>query len=228
MIKSGHVAASRVMKIIKTHIVKETAEDVINDNSRFIPAILKKYVPEESYEQHNSDLFEIMLQILESKKFDASESTKQLITRLMIDSAEIDEHSKHIFRMYNENAVMNFKGEKIEGVTLTTPQKHDMVKVIYSSKVLTMDEKKESMEKLAKIDQSDKLGLTQQFCISAVPDIESKRAVWTRLFEGNNENKLSLYQTEELCLGFRQYSQRDMVVEFREDFFKRIDHVIKT
>lgn len=50
MIKSGHIAASRVIKIIKTHIVKESAEDVINDNSRFIPAILKKYVPEETYE----------------------------------------------------------------------------------------------------------------------------------------------------------------------------------
>jgi len=72
------------------------------------------------------------------------------------------------------------------------------------------------------------LGLTQQFCISAVPDIENKRAVWARLFDFSNENKLSLYQTDELCLGFRQYSQRDMVVEFREDFFKRIDNVIKT
>lgn len=228
MIKSGHVAASRVIKIIKTHIVKETAEDVINDNSRFIPAILKKYVPEETYEQHNADLFIIMLQILESKKFDASESTKQLITRLMIDSAENDDHSKHIFRMFNENAVLNLNGDKIEGVTLTTPQKHDMVKVIYSSKALTMDEKKQSMDMLAKIDQSDKLGLTQQFCISAVPEIENKRAVWARLFDSGNENKLSLYQTEELCLGFRQYSQRDMVVEFREDFFNKIDNVIKT
>lgn len=91
-----------------------------------------------------------------------------------------------------------------------------------------MDEKKQAMDTLAKIDQSDMLGLTQQFCISAVPDIENKRAVWARLFDFSNENKLSLYQTDELCLGFRQYSQRDMVVEFREDFFKRIDNVIKT
>lgn len=146
----------------------------------------------------------------------------------MIDSCEIDEHSKLILRMFNENAVLNLNGEKIEGVTLTTPQKHDMVKTIYSSKVLTADEKKQSMDMLAKIDQSDKLGLTQQFCISAVPEIENKRAVWARLFDSNNESKLSLYQTEELCLGFRQYSQRDMVVEFREDFFNKIDNVIKT
>jgi len=62
-----------------------------------------------------------MLQILESKKFDGSESTKQLITRLMIDSCENDEHSKHIFRMFNENAVLTLKNEKIEGVTLNTP-----------------------------------------------------------------------------------------------------------
>lgn len=141
MIKSGQIAASRVMKIMKKHIVKETAEDVINDNSKFIPAILKKYVPEESYEQHNADLFEIMLQILESKKFDSSESTKQLITNNLIQFAESDIHSNHICKMFTENKIMSLKGEVIEGVTLTIPQKHEMVKVIYSSPSLNMDQK---------------------------------------------------------------------------------------
>jgi len=121
MIKSGQVAASRVMKIMKTHIVKETAEDVINDNSRFIPAILKKYIPEESYEQQNSDLFEIMLKILSSKKFDSSESTKQLITNNMIMFAESSTHSLHIYNMFTSNKILSLEGEEISGVTLTTP-----------------------------------------------------------------------------------------------------------
>lgn len=60
MIKSGHVAGSRVLKIIKNNIVHETAEDVISDNLMYIPAIMVKYLPEESYDKENADLFEVM------------------------------------------------------------------------------------------------------------------------------------------------------------------------
>lgn len=124
MIKSGTVPASRVIKVIRNNILHETAEDVISDNLMYIPVILARYLPEESYDRENSDLFEVMIQMLESKKFSNSESTTQMIFSKLIGFAKSDAHAKHIFDMYMNDKVTNLKGEVIEGVTQTTAQKH--------------------------------------------------------------------------------------------------------
>lgn len=117
MIKSGHVAGSRVIKTIKNNILHETAEDVISDNFMYIPAILSKYLPEESYETENAHLFEIMIHILESQKFANSESTTQMIFSKLIGFAMNEAHAKHVFDMFMEEKVTNLKGEVIEGVS---------------------------------------------------------------------------------------------------------------
>lgn len=101
-----------------------------------------------------------------------------------------------------------------------------MVKVIFGAKDISMDDKQKSMEKLAIVDSSDMLGRTKMYCESVIPDIENKRKCWQRLFEC--KEKWSLYQTEEFCCGFRVYSQRDLLKEFTDDFFVKIDDIIKT
>lgn len=120
MIKSGHVAGSRVIKTIKNNILHETAEDVISDNFMYIPVILSKYLPEESYDKENADLFEVMIQMLESKKFSNSESTTQMIFAKLIGFAKNESHAKHVFDMFMEEKVTNLQGQVIEGVSQTT------------------------------------------------------------------------------------------------------------
>lgn len=39
---------------------------------------------------------------------------------------------------------------------------------------------------------------------------------------------MSLYQTEEFCLGFNVYSQRELLKEFTDDWFARIDKIMAT
>jgi len=89
-----------------------------------------------------------------------------------------------------------------------------------------MEDKQKAMDKLASIDKTDLLGRTQAYCESVIPDIENKRKCWKKLFE--SDEKMSLYQTEEFCLGFKVYSQRDLLKEFTDDFFSRIDHIFAT
>jgi len=113
MIKSGHVAASRVIKIIKQNLIKETAEDVISDNLMFIPVILSKYLPEDTYEQHNSDLFNIMFQILKQGTFADSVSAIQLIFSKLIQFAKSEEHSNLIFKMFMEDKALDLEGNEI-------------------------------------------------------------------------------------------------------------------
>jgi len=69
------------------------------------------------------------------------------------------------------------------------------------------------------------LGKTKFFCESAVPEIEKKREAWTNAFSGKLD-KESLFITSEFCAGFKQFSQRDLLTEFADDFFTRIEQVV--
>ena len=69
------------------------------------------------------------------------------------------------------------------------------------------------------------LGKTKFFCESAVPEIEKKREAWTNIFSGKLD-KESLLITGEFCAGFKQFSQRDLLNEFADDFFTRIEQVV--
>ena len=81
------------------------------------------------------------------------------------------------------------------------------------------------MEALEKFDQSDMLGKTKFFCEAAVPDIKKKREAWESIFAGKLD-KESLMATNEFCAGFKQFSQRDILQEFADDFFLRIEEVV--
>jgi hypothetical protein len=65
--------------------------------------------------------------------------------------------------------------------------------------------KEKMMEILAVADSSDKLGRTKAFCESAIPCIESKRAVWTKLFSKDKKDEMTLYNYIEMTSAFKQF-----------------------
>ena len=70
MIMNGKIAGSRMIFIILQNIESEPAEEVIDEILNVIvPAIIAKYLPEESYEKTNSLLFAVTMRMLESGKF---------------------------------------------------------------------------------------------------------------------------------------------------------------
>ena len=83
------------------------------------------------------------------------------------------------------------------------------------------------MEALENFDQSDMLGKTKFFCESAIPEIEKKREAWNSIFSGKLD-KESPFITGEFCAGFKQFSQRDLLSEFADDFFAKIEEVVAT
>jgi len=101
-----------------------------------------------------------------------------------------------------------------------------MVRKIFGSKKIDHDLKKAALVKLNEIDSSDKFGLTSTFCDATIPSLENKKDVWANLFE--SEEKVSLYKITESCAGFKQISQRELVQEFAEDFFNRIEKIVNT
>ena len=102
-----------------------------------------------------------------------------------------------------------------------------MVKKIYSSKKISLQEKKESLELLAKIDQSDLLSKTQAFCESAIPDISEKKKAWATIFSDKIDG-VGYANSNEICAGFKQLYHRDILGEFADEFFLKIEEVVKT
>lgn len=99
-----------------------------------------------------------------------------------------------------------------------------MVKRIFSSKEISAEEKQTAMEQLEAIDKSDLLGRTKKFCEAAIPTVDNKRAIWTRLFDGKEE--MAMMEVWEMCAGFKQRNHLDLIKEFETVFFERIEQVV--
>ena len=68
------------------------------------------------------------------------------------------------------------------------------------------------------------LGRTEKYCSAAAPDLESKKAAFFSIFEESDD--LSLCHVQELCRGYRQYSQREMLQTLSDEFFNRIEDCV--
>ena len=132
-----------------------------------------------------------------------------------------------LLQWFQKDSIVTREGETVNIVQLTKKHKHALVKKIFSAKSITESQKLSVMEALEKFDQSDMLGKTKAFCQSAVPDIVKKREAWEVIFS-DKLDKESLLIVNEYCAGFKQFSQRDLLEEFADDFFIRIEQVVAT
>ena len=68
------------------------------------------------------------------------------------------------------------------------------------------------------------LGRTEKYCEAANRDPRSKREAFLKIFEGSDE--MSLHHVQEMCKGYRQYGQRDLIESFSDEFFERIEECV--
>ena len=65
---------------------------------------------------------------------------------------------------------------------------------------------------------------TDMYCKTAVWDITAKSEALNTIFDGSDD--LSLLHVEELCMGFRQFHQREVLSNFAQEFFDRIEDCV--
>ena len=122
--------------------------------------------------------------------------------------------------------ITDLKGQPIEGITVSTLRKHQMVKKIFTSKTINQENKKDAFSKLASIDSSDMLERTQKYCEACVPDYEQKRVVWLNMIEMKED--LGVLAIRSYGSGLRQATQLDILDRFADEFFEKIENLVAT
>jgi hypothetical protein len=141
MIKSGHISGSRVMHIMTNNLKHETDEEVLSTQlSQYVPAIIGKYLPTETYNAVNSSMFESCRQILASGRFNV-ESTQQMLVSSMIGFVNEESLREILVDWYFSDHVTDANGVAIAGIKPTLKQKHAMVKNIFVSRNISAEKK---------------------------------------------------------------------------------------
>ena len=71
-VKSGKLAASRLLKILLNSLEHETAVDVLHDAYRFIvPACLNKFLHLEVNEERTNQMFDLTMRLMKSGRFNS-------------------------------------------------------------------------------------------------------------------------------------------------------------
>jgi hypothetical protein len=149
MLKQNHLCGARLLDIIKTQLVGETAVDVISSVMRgVVPLVIKNYIPLEIYEKTHHDIFELYLDGILASGTIKDMSTKHLVLDSILTSARNEDHIQLLIKWFKEGAIFTTKGKKLEDVDLSLKHKHEIMKQIWGSDVVTLKEKEELMAML--------------------------------------------------------------------------------
>lgn len=104
-----------------------------------------------------------------------------------------------------------------------------MVRKLFTSTHITQDAAKECFNKLKELDDSDMTGRTLIYCNAAAPTLEAKRETYERIFTSVDDGKtpLGLQECQEMCMGFYQISQKEIIETFADEFFERIEGLVE-
>jgi len=170
LIKSGKIAGSRVLTIIMKNLEQETAVDVLEDTLRFVvPAILGKFLQSEFYETKNTEMFDLMLKIMQSGTFNQYAFAMETLLTSAIGFAESENSAKLVYKWFVMGKVVDAAGNTIVGTNINVKIRHTLVRKIFSTSAISKESKKQCFKSLAKLDQSDMLGRTEKYCEAANP-----------------------------------------------------------
>ena len=96
-----------------------------------VPQLLGKFLPLEIYEKEKSDMFEMIIEILKSRKFIDSDSTSQLLVKSLLSFTASEENIAQVLEWFSKDQIFDVK--------LTTSHKHSMVRCIFTSRLITED-----------------------------------------------------------------------------------------
>ena len=224
-VKTGDLPAARLMKIILPNIEHETAVDILQDTFRFLaPATIKNYLHSEAVEENNAAMFALTMKLMQSGRFNEFESAMQLLLESLISFASSEQQVKLIYKWFVTGKATDAQDRQIEGITINTKLRHTLIRKIYGSEHIPIQQKKELFVQLAKIDTSDMLGRTEKFCQAADPNPDSKREAFMEIYERCSD--MSLQHVQEMCRGFRQGNQKEQITALSDEFFARIEGIV--
>ena len=162
MIKFGNIEGARALSIFKNNLQYETAEEILQLMfTLVVPLTIQKYMPVETTDSANEEIYKICLSIIESGRFKEIEATQQMLLTALIGFAKSEASTKTLLAWFNAGSLLNQAGAPL--LELTLKQRHQIVKKVFASLEIAQGEKDAAMAKLAET-KSDLLQLTQCFC----------------------------------------------------------------
>lgn len=176
MMKDLDISGSYLLQLLKKHLPLETSESVISENLQYnIPSIINFYIPLHLVEHEYGELFEMILQkMLAPKKFTEDVTNHMLVESILL-SARTEKHLELLRQWYESGKITDLDGKVIEGIELSTKHKHSMVRRLFTSRDIPLEDKQKYLKQLEEIDTTDWTDKTKHYCKSAIPDIEVKR-----------------------------------------------------
>jgi len=152
------------------------------------------------------------------------QSTGELLISSVITFSTSKDAMQSLFKWITEDKIVTLDGKHIDSLSLTTEQKHSIVKKLHGSKDFTDEQRKQAFDVLREVDKTDMIGRTEKYCEAALPSLESKQKVWDMIFAA--DENLPLLHLTNLCIGFNPIGQRELLAPFGDKFFEDIEECV--
>lgn len=189
-----------------------------------MPSILSKFLHLDINENTNYQMFKLCLEIMKKGSFSDNPAAMEMLVSSSIQFATKSEQHEMVLNWFGKGEVTDERGRKIEGTEVNVKVRHTLVRKIFTSRHIEHEQKKRCFAILEELDKSDMLGRTKQYCLAACPDESAKREALLTIFERCED--LSLQHLQEMCRGFRQFSQRELIQQFAHEFYDRIEDCV--
>ena len=119
MIKFGNIEGARALSIFKNNLQYETAEEILQLMfTLVVPLTIQKYMPVETTDSANEEIYKICLSIIESGRFKEFEATQQMLLTALIGFAKSEASTKTLLSWFNAGSLLNQAGAPLLSLTL--------------------------------------------------------------------------------------------------------------
>jgi hypothetical protein len=92
-----------------------------------------------------------------------------LLIECAINSARTDDSINHVRKWLESGEITDLNGIVLPGLSLSSKHKQSLVRRIYSSETIPLEEKERFLQKLEAEDSSDWTEKTKHYCKAAIP-----------------------------------------------------------
>ena len=216
--RDSKISSIEFLDITFETIKTEPDEDTISVLLRYSSSAIKNYLPLKLLPEYRTKFFKILKEVLE-KELSLINFNKDKAKNILIyinEFASDEEDKKYLIRLLN-----------LDSSIITQSRRFSYVKMIYTSRIIPLEEKEKLLNREIKRDKNSGDSLVAKIlCNAALPDRANKERLWKKITEECNSD--SLTNMEAIMRGFAPVDQCDLVEDFlTQKFFEVIPKIGK-
>lgn len=194
------LSSTEYFNFVLTNLASEDTEDTVKHEIGQASSLISFFLPIDKQSKSREQFFETLLQI--ASKQTTSNNIKEKIIEQIDKFIDSENHNQLVVQWLERGQAFIQDGQQTVLMNLTLGQKRNLLKGICGQPSVQHTAKINLMTQILGDSLTDENVQARIFCLSAMPDAQSKQEAWNKIQNIGQTTKLSQKEMEQVIFGF--------------------------